>query len=86
MFRDLIEIGANMMFYGVSTDPDQMRGMNAEQMAAYQRLQGDMRNAPWPSLREMRGMMNSLRHWSIPTPKPTMTLAEWDARRKAFRP
>lgn len=42
------------------------------------------RYAPWPSNREMRAMLDALYARTV-TPKPTMTLAEWDARRAAFR-
>ena len=71
--------------FGSANDPDMLRAMNQGELAEYQRRQGDPRNAPWPSNREMRAMLDSL-YASTAVRKPTMTLAQWDERRAAFNP
>lgn len=71
---------ADWMGYDFSTDPSQLQAMNAEQMAEYQRRQGDPRNVPM-SEQSLAGIQNA---WRPPVRKPTMTLSEYDARRAAF--
>jgi hypothetical protein len=66
--------------YGVVTDPSQLQAMSAEQMAEYVRRQGAPTNVPM-SMRSLSGMQNA---WRPPVRQPTMTLAEYDARRAAF--
>lgn len=68
--------------YGIQTDSSQLQAMNASQMAEYIRRQGDPTNVPMHS-RSLAGIQNA---WRSPVRKPTMTLAEWDARRAAFKP
>lgn len=58
-----------------------MQGMTAEQLAEYQRRQGDPTNVPM-SMRSHSGIQNA---WRPPVRRPTMTLAEYDTRRAAFR-
>jgi len=84
MFEDFIRAGNYGLnaLSGIVTDPGQQRGMNAEQMAEYIRRHGDPRNVGMShNYLEMMNAVNSNRL----VPKPTMTLAEWDARRAAFR-
>jgi hypothetical protein len=68
--------------YGIATDPRSVTAMNAEQMAAYIMRQGDPTNIPM-SMRGLAGMQNA---WRPQDRRPTMTLAEYDARRAAFKP
>lgn len=68
--------------FGSVNDPEILRAMNNGELAEYQRRQGDPTNTRWPYGQSILGMQNSI----IARPrKPTMTLAEWDARRAAFR-
>lgn len=69
---------------GIATDPSQLQAMNGAQMAEYQRRQGDPRNAAFLNTNGLEAMRYG--NYRPPAPKPTMTLAEWDARRAAFNP
>jgi hypothetical protein len=75
-------IAAANDYLGIAADPGQMQGMNAAQLAEYMRRQGDPTNVPWPG-RSLAGMQTA---WGIAERRPTMTLAEYDARRDAFKP
>lgn len=71
--------------FGGYTPPDDTRiqAMRAEQMAEYHARRSNMQtNLPW----ELRMQGNALRNVAFVRRKPTMTLAEWDARRAAFKP
>jgi hypothetical protein len=57
-----------------------LQGMSSVQLAEYQRRQGDPRNVPM-SEHYVSGIENA---WRPPVRQPTMTLAEYDARRAAF--
>lgn len=81
-FGSIVGLGASVLM-GVNATPDQLRPMSAEQMAEYMRRQGDPTNVPW----ELRMQGDAFRAMNANRPrKPTMTLAEYDARRAAFRP
>lgn len=67
------------MRYCGPSDQSRLQAMSAEQMAEYQRRQGDPTNTPW----ELRMQAGSLQNY-VRLRQPTMTLAEWDARRAAF--
>lgn len=69
--------------FGIATDPSQMQAMNAAQLAEYHHRQGYTRNAVFANA---LSAMQCAAAYRPPLPKPTMTLAEYDARRKAFKP
>lgn len=82
MFDDLIRAGnygANILV-GVRS-PDDLRAMTAEEQLAYIRRQGDPRNVPMAERYRIGDLQNA---WRPPVRRPTMTLAEYDARRAAF--
>ena len=80
---DIVGLSSGHQSSGFVTDPRQMQAMSNEQMAEYERRQGDPRNVPMSERYLGSQLANA---WRPPVRPPTMTLAEYDARRAAYRP
>jgi len=80
-FTELGNYGANLIFGSVPTSDSALRAMTPKEQ-----MDRDMQM--WPSMRQAEQsieMMNRMQNMTLRV-RPTMTLAEWDAARAAFKP
>lgn len=81
-----LEMGNTVDNYGLgftATNDSRLQAMNAAQLAAFERNQGDPRNMPLAEQYKLNAI-RAMNAWRPPISKPTMTIIEWDKARAAF--